>query len=87
MTVYRGIVKGNSIEIPEGLYLPEGTEVHIQFLPNADGLMPGDEEALIDEAEEREIEDMIARGEMLESERPAKVRGRPTSRLLMEDRR
>ncbi len=87
MTTYMGIVKGNSIEILEGLRLPDGTRVEVRLVPNADGLLPGDEDALIDEAEERELEEMIARGELDPEHAPIKIRGRPASRLLMEDRR
>ena len=87
MTIYQGTVEGNRIQLPEGVTLPDGTTVEIHLIANSDGLLPGDDEAIADEAEDRAIEAMIANGELDAARRPLRVRGRPASRLLIEDRR
>ncbi len=91
MQVYRGLVKGRVVVLPEGVQLEEGTEVEIR---------PIHQGAPMTEAEREEafIQSLLESGLITEKKKPprvpppgdrtpAKFQGKPLSQIVIENRR
>ncbi len=96
MTVYEGVVKDNVVLLPEDVHLQDGTKVEVTVVPTAvdEFMLPGALEA----AEEAFRQHLLERGLILEikhqshvepkgNRRPIKVKGKPMSQMVIEDRR
>ena len=101
MAVYHGIVKDNVILLPEEVHLQDGTEVEVTIVPTTINgqvsvLRPSPQS--LEAAEEAFKQPLLEKGLLLEIKRPSrtdpegdrtpiKVKGKPMSRMVIEDRR
>jgi hypothetical protein len=90
MAIYHGIVKGNVIVLPEGVQLEEGTEVEVRA-----PVQPDASEDLLERAFEQRL---LEKGLLTEIKRPPRVppmgdrtpirvKGKPLSQMIIEERR
>ncbi len=96
MTVYQGIVKDNVVLLPEEVHLQDGTEVGVIVAPaNIQGHRSPES---LEAAEETFKQLLLEKGLILEIKRPSliepkgdrrpiKVKGKPMSQMIIEDRR
>jgi hypothetical protein len=96
MTVYQGIVKGNVVLLPEEVHLQDGTKVEVTVVPaNIQGHRSPES---LEAAEEAFKQHLLEAGLILEikrppltepegNRRPIKVKGKPMSQTIIEDRR
>ncbi len=100
MQVYRGLVKGRVIVLPEGVQLEEGTEVEVRLIPvnGAESETPKEMQATEAEREEAFKQKLVEMGLLRQIKRPprveppgdrtpAKIEGKPLSQIVIEDRR
>ncbi len=91
MLVYRGTVKDNTIVLPEGVHIEDGTSVEVRTLATEQQLSE-------EEAEDAFLQDLLEAGIITEIKRPSrtappgdrtpiKVEGKPLSQIIIEDRR
>lgn len=96
MTVYHGIVKDNIILLPKEVHLQDGTEVEVTIVPTTVNGQISPE--LLEAAEEAFKQRLLEKGLLIEIKRPSrtepegdrtpiKVKGKPMSRMVIEDRR
>ena len=96
MRVYRGVVRDNAVLLPEGVELADGQHVEIRVVTNGEPAR-GDDPDQIDPEEEirRHLFEIgllseIKRPSRMEppgDRRPIKVRGKPISEMIIEERR
>jgi hypothetical protein len=92
MTVYRGIVRGRTIELAEPTDLPDGTEVEVRPAP------PPETETDRQQREQTFREQLLETGRIwslpsqderarLKNPTPVPITGAPLSETIIEDRR
>jgi hypothetical protein len=97
MPTYRGIVKGNVVVLPESVELVDGQRVEVRVVV-LDGALTGDDgpepRDPIDEIRQHLVEmgllSEIRRPGEIEppgDRRPIKVRGKPLSQVILDERR
>lgn len=90
MAIYHGIVKGKVVVLPEGVELEEGAEVEVRAFVQADS-----SEDLLERAFEQRL---LEEGLLTEIKRPPRVpptgdrtpirvKGKPLSQMIIEERR
>jgi hypothetical protein len=92
MSIIKGVVKGNVVVLPEGVQLADGLEVEVRVSPTQlDGEEPLDPEDAFRQHlfEIGLISDPRppSRVEPPGRRKPIKIRGKPLSRTILEDRR
>jgi hypothetical protein len=96
MRAYRGVVKDNIVVLPEGVELADGQRVEVRVIPN--GESTGDESPKQADPEEEIQRHLFELGLLSEIKRPSrmeppgdrrpiKVRGKPVSEMIIEERR
>lgn len=97
MRVYRGVVRDNAVQLPEGVELADGQ--HVEVRVTSDGEPTGDDQASqLDPEEEAVLQHLLEIGLISEIKRPSrteppgdrrpiKVRGKPVSQMIIEERR
>ena len=92
MMIYHGIVKGNLVVLPEDVHLEEGLIVEVRTLSQDDALTEEEQR------EEQFRERLVAIGLLRENKRvsrqapegdrtPIRVKGKPLSQTIIEERR
>ena len=96
MRAYRGVVKDNIVVLTEGVELADGQRVEVRVIPN--GESTGDENSIQVDREEEIQRHLFEIGLLSEIKRPSrteppgdrrpiKVRGKPVSEMIIEERR
>ena len=97
MPTYRGIVKGNVGVLPEGVELVDGQRVEVRAA-TPDSALTGDDGPEPRNPEDEIRQDLVERGLLSEVRRPSeieppgdrrpiKVRGKPLSQMILDERR
>jgi len=96
MATFQGIVKDNVVLLPEEVHLQDGTQVEVTVVP---AIFQGQRSPeSLEAAEEAFKQHLLAEGLILEIKRPSltepegnrrpiKVKGKPMSQMIIEDRR
>jgi hypothetical protein len=96
MAVYQGIVKDNVVLLPEEAHLQDGTQVEVKVVSAA--IREHRSPESLETAEEAFEQGLLEKGLILEIKRPSlteskgdrrpiKVKGKPMSQMVIEDRR
>ncbi len=96
MIAYRGIVKDNVVLLPEEAHLQDGTQVEVIVIPA--NIQVHRSPKSLEAAEEAFKQRLLEEGLILEIKRPTptapegdrrpiKVKGKPMSQIIVEDRR
>ena len=96
MTIYEGIVRDNVVLLPKEVHLQDGTKVEVTVVPIAVDELSSPE--ALEAAEETFKQRLLEKGLILEikhpspvepkgNRRPIKVKGKPMSQMVIEDRR
>lgn len=90
MAIYRGVVKDKVVVLPESVRLAEGTEVEVRPLSESESSEELAERAFEQRLLEKGLLTEIKRPSRTEPEgdrTPVKVKGKPTSQMIIEERR
>lgn len=92
MTVYRGIVRGNRVVLPEGVHLADGLVVEVDVAPVSHQERSDEERerSFVQGLEESGVvgrREPVALDEAEDDFTPIEVSGTPLSQMIIEERR